>query len=323
MSAAAKGIPLIVSRRALQRLSKKYPQHLKEKIRSTPKKDDVAWPAYMRRAGYSAIAFAVPYSICMAIAESPSVRDTLEGDPGSDDSDSIGRKVVNFVRWYWGQEDKIPYAEYLAEDEHNEVSLPSDVSSVERANEENIQRMLRDEIRVHVETEVDGQERFGTVDGRMPSSDVEGLWKKVGMENEGSSDVEPQIVYLSFEDDENNNDEDGMNSDLSTANDVSGTVPSKQITNLTTIWSAWSNFGNAQNTEAADVTFRAPIDPYEMRIEQLKLEIVDIANDLKDPYCLKDRDQMHDDMKMKKKEVRSLKMQRRIDKLKNIFRKSR
>lgn len=324
MSAAAtKAIPLIVSRRALQRLSNKYPQHLKETInQSKPKKDDTAWPVSMQRAGYAAVAFAIPYSICVTIAESPRLRDRLEGDPGPDDHDPIGRKVVNFVRWYWGHEDMIPYSEYVETKDHKEISLDSDISTMDRLGQASIQHRVHDEVQIRVETDGDGEERFGTIPGSVPASDISQIWSSIGSSN-GSKELEPKQVYVTFEDGNNNtsSDENESNDELQlSTGEGDFTSPAQDISRLTTIWSAWNHFANAaggaENSQAA-TTYNS-MDADEIHIEELQYAIQNLQKDLRDPYCSRDRDEMEQDIAKLKREVGASKRERRMGKLKKM-----
>jgi hypothetical protein len=350
-AAAAKAKPFIISRRALQGLKHKYPQHLKEKSsKSSSKTDDSAWPKTMQRAGYTAVALAIPYSICIIIAESPRLRASLEGDPGSGTGDGLTRKMVNFIRWYWGKEDHIPYAEYVDNDRvagegHTEVSLDSDISTVERVAQERIQEQLRDELKVKAETDGDGEERYGKIDGRVGASDVGKIWNTIGMGADQSAGMLPTQLYLTFEDDERAESERGTNSEngsfgsdfkmgmeLDAGNLSQNTAPSQQIANLTSIWSAWYHFaegmvGNANaNTNASSTGSSnvgpAAADPYYNSIEELKLMLQDVERDLNDPYCIKDRDDMETEIKRLRAELGALKKERRMHKLKKFVKLS-
>lgn len=331
-TAASKVAPLIVSRTALQRLTKKYPQYLKEKVvKSKAKKDDSTWPVSMQRFGYGAVALSIPYSMMIVIAESPRLRATLEGDPGSDDRDHFGRKVVDFVRWFWGHEDTIPYSEYVeiegGGEDQKEISLESDISAVERSGQEIIQRQLRDELKVKAETDGDGEERFGKIDGRLPASDIVQVWNTIGMGADNSAELAPEQVYLTFEDDENVGSSEGdvSMSDIDsvfTSGNV-GQTPSQELVNLTSIWSAWYHFADSTTSTGSENTApstnsRAVADPYHSAIEELNLELEDVEKDLRDPFCIKNRDDMETEIQRIRKEIGALKKERRMHKLKKF-----
>ena len=332
-SAAAKAPTLIVSRRALERLSNKYPQYLKPKVASSKnsKADDSPWPKSMQRVGYAAIAFAIPYSVSVIIAESPRLRADLEGDPGSEDGTPFSRRVVNFVRWYWGHADEIPYADYIeiekSGEESKEISLESDISKFERDGQELIQKRIRKELKVKAETDGDGEERFGKIDGRIKSLDLAKVWNSIGMGTDSNPDLVPNQVYLTFDDDEDySGAEEGENGNGMESEFVlgaSGNTPVKELVNLTSIWSAWYHF--AENSSATDpdnnsslTSTKSRIDPYQNAIEELKLQLEDLEKDLKDPYCMKDTDDMKDEIKRVRKELGSLRNERRINKLKKF-----
>ena len=314
----------------------------------------------------------------VVIAESSRLRDRLEGDPATQDRDvnsdagkGVGagkgsnsnvpftRKIVDFVRWYWGHEDTIPYADYMEIQQDKfqsgkgseEVSLENDISTFDRMGQERIQSQLRDDLKVKVETDGDGEERFGTVSGNVPASDVKHIWNTIGggasagtsvsvsSSSTGSQDLTPKQLYVTFEDDEQSSDGNGNGTDNSSGFEgeyaadsefMSGNEEfrsqSKELTNLTSIWSAWYHFPNANPTmndssASPTTTAAAPssvVDPYQSSIEQLKVELGEMEKDLRDPYCIKDRDDMENEIRRVRKELGALKKERRMHKLKKM-----
>ena len=311
----------------------------------------------------------------VVIAESSRLRDRLEGDPSTQDRDvnsdagkgsnvPFTRKIVDFVRWYWGHEDTIPYADYMEIQQDKfqsgkgseEVSLENDISTFDRMGQERIQSQLRDDLKVKVETDGDGEERFGTVSGDVPASDVKHIWNTIGggasagtsvsvsvsSSSTGSQDLTPKQMYVTFEDDEQSSDGNGTGTDNSSdfegeyaadSEFMSGNEEfrsqSKELTNLTSIWSAWYHFPNANptmndssasptTTAAAAAAPSSVVDPYQNSIEQLKVELGEMEKDLRDPYCIKDRDDMENEIRRVRKELGALKKERRMHKLKKI-----
>jgi hypothetical protein len=310
-------VPILASRRAVQKLTPKFPKFLKENTTKQAKKDDPGWPDYMRRAGYAVIAIAVPYSMMAIIAESPRLRAGLEGDPGAEDSDTIGRKVVDFVRWYFGKEDDIPYFEYLEIDKDDELSLFSDISTTKRKEQEMIQQRLRDELKVHIETEAVGDEKTGLVDGRK-IADIAKVMEELGVSNTGQ---QLNRVYITFEDAPETEEEYGINY----FEDNKDVDYMQNISNLTSIWSAWFHFpspseldAQVQTTASNSSGKRTPHDSYQPLIVNLTHKIDDLQKDLKDPNSFRDRDDMESEIKQMRKEITSLKRERRYNKLKSF-----
>jgi len=308
-------VPIIASRRALQKLTPKFPKYLKETTAKQAKKEDPGWPDYMRRAGYAVMAIAVPYSMMAIIAESPRLRARLEGDPGAEDGETIGRKAVEFVRWYFGKEDDIPYSEFLETDKHDELSLFSDISTTERKGQERIQQRLRDELKVHIETEAVGDERTGLVDGRK-IADISRVMEELGVSTTGE---QVNRVYMTFEDAPQTEEEYGV-SDFENNRDFM-----QNISQLTSIWSAWNYFPSASNLEAQTQTTsnttsgkRAQHDSYQPLIVNLTHKIDDLQKDLRDPNSFRDRDEMESEIKEMRKEITALKRERRYNKLKSF-----
>jgi len=339
MSAIVKGTPIIASRRALERLTSKYPQHLSKIIKEKPKKDDTAWPVYMKRAGYTAIGLAVPYTLSVVIAESPRIREFLEGDPGTDYCFSVGRKVVEFVRWYWGHQDDIPYAEYVQNQHHNELSLSvGDVTFLKRREQQMIQDRLSSEVVICVETNNDQSASCRSVKGNLYVSDAPNIFE---IPNQNMSSDSQASLYVAFQDGENQEDISQSN-DLDVFSSFSKrdqeTPPddikaAHDIGNLTTIWSAWYYFpksllpssetsnksGAVNKTRSTSSNNKRRIDNYQPFIEELSREMELIQADLRDPECIKDRDDMESRMNTLKKDIQSLRRERRMYKLKQIF----
>jgi len=325
MSFIRKGVvPIITSRRALQKLTPKFPKHLKENIKQEAKKDDPGWPLYMRRAGYAVMAIAIPYSMMAIIAESPRLKDKLEGDPGAEDGDSLGKKTVDFVRWYFGKEDDIPYSEYLETDKHDELSLFNDLSTTKRKQQERIQQRLRDELTVNIETEAVGDEVSGIVDGRA-QADISKIMADLGASTTGQ---ESNRVRITFEDSPEKDlsiGEGEFGNDFESVRDYRNEDVLNRVSSMTSIWSAWyffpSTSASAETTQTAANTKsgkKAQYDSYQPIIENMTQRIEDLQKDLRDPNGFRDRDEMETEMKQLSKEITSLKRERRLKKFKSF-----
>jgi hypothetical protein len=336
MSAIGKGIPIIASRRALERLSSKYPHHLSQIIKEKPKKDDTPWPVYMKRAGYTAISLAVPYTLSVIISESPRLRDYLEGEPGTDNSFSFGRKIVEFVRWYWGRQDDIPYSEYVHNQHHSELSLPiGDLSFMKRREQQMIQDRLSSEVVICVKTNNDQSATCQPVQGRLNVSDAPSVFQISNLMSNGS----PTSLSVTFQDDDDNKENVQLNALDTFSPSINGDEEpapavmktASDVANLTTIWSAWyhfpkssqsskvSNTSGSLNETRSISTNKRQIDNYQPFIDELSREIELLQADLRDPQCIKDRDEMESRIMVLKKEIQSLRRERRLKKLKHIF----
>lgn len=312
----------MTSRSALRKLSPRYPKYLVETLKQQAKKDDAEWPSYMKKAGYAAIAIAVPYFTIAYISEAPRLREKLQDN---ENTESFGNKIVEFVRWWHGKQDDMPYTDFLENKDHKELSLEYDVSTLERKEQEMIQERLDAPVTVHVETEAIGDEKTQSLDG-MSTADVQQVVQKLGFGNDESS----KHVYITFEEEEEDNSpeigKDGEFEDIYAKDD-----PLSRISNLTSIWSAWYTFPNAP-AEASNARLSSPttsisastlnttkFDSYQPLIDDLNHRIESLQKELKDPYCIRDRDEMQNEMKEMKKEVTSLKRERRVQKLKSMF----
>eukprot|EP01083_Nonionella_stella_P279405 950494_1 len=342
MSAAVanKTMSYIVSRRELQRLMQKYPQHLKEQARKAkPKKDESTWPRSMRIAGYTAVALSIPYSGIIIVAESPRIRDSLEGDPiqtgadGSKTTTTMGQKIVNFVRLYWGHEDHIPYTEYLENIHHKEISLASDTSTVDRKGEAGIQGLIQDDVKVNVWTSSNGgAEQVETLPGHVLVSDIESNRKGMGSFASSSAEKkgdEGEIgLSLSFDDADASNTGgfDSTSSDT-TFTDLIEEDISKQkngISEFTNIWSAWHAFPNTSgvgtdSSSAEPQTKAVTMNREEIELEEISHMIEVLQRDLRDPSCTRDIDEMNIELTELKKRYRGARTSMGITKVSNFL----
>lgn len=345
MSAAAanKTVPYIVSRRELQRLMQKYPQHLKEQARKTnPKKDESTWPRSMQIAGYTAVALSIPYSGIITVAESPRIRDGLEGDPiqidaegvdGSRSSTTIGQNIVNFVRYYWGHEDHIPYPEYLENINHKEISLTTDASTMDRKVEAGIQSLIQDDVKVNVWTSSNGgAEQIETLPGSVLVSDIEsnrqGTGSFASSSTEKRGDEKEIGVSLSFDDADSSNtgDFDSTISDTRFTDLIEEDASTQKngISQFTNIWSAWHAFPNmsgvgTDSSSAKPQTKAASMNREEIELEEISHMIEVLQRDLRDPSCTRDIDEMNTELAELKKRYRGARRSMGITKVSNFL----
>lgn len=124
-SAVSSSSTRIISRRAQSLLKihatktgKSLPSsQAKTTAKSSAQEEQTSWPKSVRYTFYTVCAAAVPFSIGTAISLSPRLRDWILGDappPTDDDGDNTnssgfsGRKLIEFIRNYWGTEDYVP-----------------------------------------------------------------------------------------------------------------------------------------------------------------------------------------------------------------------
>lgn len=326
-------IQLLISRRALLQLTPKYP-----KLFSAPKSTkkpptETPWPKWMQIAGYTAAAMAVPYTIGVVITQSRIWIDQLEGECGRYDDDknnSIGRKIVSALRWYWGTEDEIPYVDYLEQEKlkmgdsnsastdtdplEQEISLENEDKTLWRKNQERIERDIHSDVKVSLESE--GVIRDDVFKGNV--SLVNQL-----LSNERNYDPSKGIV-VTFQDDEDDNKRDGAKAKVlqeteSSMDDNKSNI--KQIMRMAEIYDMWHYFPPVKELNASSIITRSSswMSPLEIRIEELQHNIGEVKKLLGDPNCTRDRDDMEMEIREMRKEIDTLRREKRNAKLKKLI----
>ena len=343
---------ILLSRRALLQLKPKYPKHF-TKPKSTKKADtkETPWPFYMQVAGYTAAAAAVPYTIGVIIKESRDVREYLEGDYMDDKTDdTIGRKVVGFVRWFWGEEDDIPYVEYLERHDttsatatsknNNEsstiaYSLDNEEKQFSRRNQDRIEKDVNSNIKVLVESE--GMMKDDVFKGNEPLEN-QLLHSYANDDHDQLDHLEELYVSIQDDVDEVGAAEGGgmlTNSSLEDIPFHEQVSTAKEIGNMSTIYAMWNYFppqggGNSKassSTESSSSSSSSSssastipsFDSTMIRIEELQYNMAELQKSMADPMCTRDRDDMDREMREMRSEVGSLKRQKRMAKLKKLI----
>jgi hypothetical protein len=224
----------------------------------------------MQVAGYTAAAAAVPYTIGVIIKESRDVREYLEGDytnMDGDSDDTIGRKVVGLVRWFWGEEDDIPYVEYLerydtkstssstsSSSNDNEsgtiaYSLDNEEKQLSRRNQDRIEKDVNSNIKVMVESE--GMMKDDIFKGNEPL-DNQLLKSYANNDHDQLDHLEELYVSIQDDDDVDDIDEAGVeavegggmvsNSSLEDISFHEQVSTAKEIGNMSTIYAMWNYF---------------------------------------------------------------------------------
>eukprot|EP00551_Chaetoceros_affinis_P004502 CAMPEP_0203676034 /NCGR_PEP_ID=MMETSP0090-20130426/22998_1 /ASSEMBLY_ACC=CAM_ASM_001088 /TAXON_ID=426623 /ORGANISM="Chaetoceros affinis, Strain CCMP159" /LENGTH=343 /DNA_ID=CAMNT_0050542427 /DNA_START=82 /DNA_END=1113 /DNA_ORIENTATION=+ len=336
---------ILLSRRVLHQIKPKYPLHFTPpKSSSSSKKgaDETPWPKWMQMVGYGSVAAAIPYTIGVTVKESRSLRDYLEGDASENsdgDSGSMGRKIVNAVRWYWGEEDEIPYVEYLKKKEKStssdnddkvEISFANEDKTTSRLNEDRIERDCGSDINVSIECDGMVVQDDLLLKGKLP------LGVQLISEN-GKIATTSKNIIVSVQDDDGSGSGSGTSSGnevLPLLNDTVGELSTsssssadKDIGNLCTIYSTWNYFSpemiNASTENAPSIgttkSSSSSFDSTQLRIEELQYNIDELQKSLMDPSCTRDRDDMESEIKQMKNEIGFLNRERRMAKFKRLL----
>lgn len=311
---------ILISRRAMLQIKPKYPKLFTPPKSSFKTKKEEPWPFYLQMAGYSALALAIPYSIGVVIMQSNKTKDDLEGYVGRIVSDeSMGRKVIRLLRWYWGKEDDIPYVEYLErkqltdKNEEEEYSLEIEDSSVLRRNQDRIERDGYEDVKVIVDSE-------GMVKEDIFKGDVSLTEQLISKDKNYITTLN---TVVSFQDDVLSEGDD-----LQAITDNFGHTPEmdkknsslQAIMDLSTIYAMWNYFPPQEESSlASSSTKTGPwSNSLQIRIDELQYNMDELQKLLNDPLCTRDRDEMEGEIREMKKELGTLKRERRIGKLKKL-----
>ena len=327
--------PILLSRRLLLQVKSKYPKHFSPpKSSSKAKATETPWPLWMQIAGYSALVVSIPYTIGVVITQSRTLIDLLEGDYKEDDvhSDgSIGRTIMKGLRWYWGTDDEIPYVEYLENESKlkegihfdKEISLETENKTVSRRNQKRIEIDGSCDVSVVVESEgvLNNETYKGNISltdqllqSEMKYNPSRGILVTIedAFEKNGNGD----------NDDNESNSIPEISTELRLTNEGNKNI--KDIMEMATIYSMWHYFPPIQEMNAASILSKSSsssgwTDPLQLRLDELQYKITELQQMLKDPFCTRDRDDMENEIKEMKREITTLKRERRIAKLKKVI----
>ena len=339
MTASLKA-PILVSRSSLQNLANKYPNYLKPIIKPIRKEPETPWGPKFKLFAYSCAAITVPYSIGVVISASSSLRDYLEGD-ADPSSDTLGRRVVEFVRRYWGEEDAIPYSEYLekqmlsvSDTQNNktgtksnqkvdEISLQGELSASDRQIELDIQQRMHDTYNIHVYH--DDSETDLIVPGTVLYQHQINEIQKVKDPDISRNDR----IWINFHDQAGNTDKENNildNQELNTQDEspFSSSNVSDSISSLTNVFSAWHYFEKSNNMSSSNAnktskTTSSLDDEFESQIKSIQDKIQQLISELNNPATLRAYDDIADEIVSMKQEEKKLRRERRIQKWKNLF----
>ncbi len=313
---------LLISRRALLQLKPKYPRLFSPPKSTKKPPTETPWPKWMQMAGYTAAAVAVPYTIGVVITQSRILIDQLEGECGTyddDKNDSIGRKIVSALRWYWGTEDEIPYVDYLereklkigdtsgndADSFEQEISLENEDHTLWRKNQVRIEREMHSDVKVSLESE-----------GVIRDDVFKGNISLVNQLSSNERNFDPSKGIIVTFQDEDGNKRDGVKAKVlqeieSSIDDNKSNI--KQIMKMAEIYDMWHFFPPVQELNSSSIITRSTnwMSPLEIRIEELQHTIGEVQKLLGDPSCTRDRDDMENEIRQMRKEIATLRREKR------------
>jgi len=293
--------PKIVSRRSLRLLLETHPRLSPSRTKlSTPCTKDTSWPRSFQIMGYSLLCLSVPYSFLVVVSESCRLREFIE------DYSIVGKSLVEWTRWYWGEYEHAPYFEFM-DNKEKTVSLPNELCGKIREEQKEIERYINSDILVGVTYMVhsDNKKVVGSVRGDIYVNDLIGIWNTVSGKTQFSFDVSNGLA-LTFEDDNEK--------DLMTPTERMGRVKDEvfYLRNLINIWSAWSYFptGNIDSLINKPSHFNSRTSrrmttgrEIELKISELEWHVSELRRNLCDPTCTQDRDDMESRLWEYKKEL--------------------
>lgn len=331
--------PLIISRRAFQRLSKQYPKHFESSTtklkgaNATTKKTETPWPRSLQIAGYSAIALSIPYTFGTIISESPNLRGWLEENDqlNTDGQLTWGQLVVSWVRWGWGEKELegIPYTE----DSPQEKSLKSDVPVRTRSEQVAIEQSILSDVKLRMKTKSRfgeennisaEEEREGSVSGKMLLSNSDEIYTSLT----GNAKSPNERIIVNFEDDADESQFQGatlmsVGEFPQQYGDVKSYTPYDLMKRRASRWPLWSVnpivTPSSDGTTSTKNTVRTKYDPTKMRIDELEYNISDLRKALQDPLSTRSFDDMEDELQRCREELRTLKRRRRLQKLGSLI----
>ena len=327
---------ILLSRHALQTMKPKYPIHFtfpKKKFKTSA---ETPWPISLQIAGYTAAILAVPYTFSVIVSESRLIRDSLEGEckgrgSGSGESgdvqdqsnsEGVGRKIVSLVRWYWGTNDHIPYIEVLEQKEKEgsgiAYSLENEDNVGSRLNQDRIEKESNNSVKVVLESEDIVQDGV-ILKGNAPIA--EQLFS--AQHGDGKQFDKSKPIVVTIEDDDNTStDDDELNTDIPSLDEDHSAK--KEISNLSTIYAMWNYFppsspSTNQTISISSQSSSAGMNTIQIRIEELQHEISDLRKMMNDPMCVRDRDDMDQEMKNLRMEMNFLRREKRKANLKKLI----
>jgi len=324
----------IISRRAVDQFLKNNKDHPLNTIRKKTETKETPWPRSLQLLGYGAMVISVPFCIGAGIVELPSFRRFMQG--GDEDQivahakPTLGTMCVNAVREFWAGEEVTPDEEQKwllkQSDAKPRKSFDNEDSTHVRQIQQEIGKLSLSPQRFQIttypfntpETSGFGEHTSSDLtsyegvaeDGKMilgdgNSDDIrKNIMRKVNTEI-SNDDASTPIVAIEFLDDE----KDKQDSLYTDTNDNLN-IPIMEdfcddLRNKTATWSSWQYFPKANSSSLSENTTRLSDD--DVRKSELDWKIQEVKQQLTDPTCLRDIDEMQDELKSLERQLRKIK----------------
>lgn len=326
----------IISRRAVNQYLKKNKDHPLNSFKKKPKPDETPWPRSLQMVGYGAMILAVPFCIGAAIVEIPSFRRFLQG--GDEDEiavhtkPSLGSLCVNAIRDFWGVEEFMPDEEQKwllqqAEKTSNRSFENEDPIHIREMQKE-VGKISHSSQRIKVMTyPVTPGEAFAygsqsssesssteTVisDGKMTMEDGMNensrhhIMSKLGSAID-SNDGKTPIVAIEFLDEDEKEQVFIQPDEFGSVHTLKAEDFCDDLRVKTSTWSSWQYFPNASSASSSPSDSKTRLSNDEIRKSELEWKLQQVKQQLTDPNCLRDIDEMQDELKSIEKELRRTK----------------
>lgn len=301
----------VVSRRwvdAHRRMNSK--QSSKSNASAEKPEDKKPWPQSVLITGYSLAAVIIPYSLTWTITTNETLRTELfRRYPAVE---PILRRHFGTLEW-----DHQPYVEVVARHEHEKIDahyymLKSELPFRQRIKEERIEANCLAPLKVRVCTYNDDGSLLDcsnvtTPDGTIPAR-RESLFQLLG-KPDVLDKQQHVVVTAEFEDDDVTTTTADLaemeSSSPSAAGGGGGELLDHKLSlsQMTQVFSIWHYF------QRSIQRIQGPSD-YEVEVSRIEYSIAKLENDLKDPNCHRDIDDMQNELRSAKKELRNLKWKR-------------
>lgn len=289
----AAAIPRVISRRAWQRHLQKRPPPKSSAGGASKKAEEKPWPVNLQRAGYTACAIFIPYSMAWFLASNGSARALVHSE-----------QLDDALRHHFGQPEDGSTSYYdIRQGQEAHYQLDGELPYNERLQEALIEEMKGSPVKVRVR--VDDQEDF--VETVLPGATMarsKQVLQELGRE-EGS------VVAIDFGnvivDNDGTLQEELMQDDEGDSSFSRNEYPVTRQTNIYSLWHYMGRFAAAQQQQD-----RKRMSSSDVQVARLEHTIQTLQHDLKDVNCTRDRDDMQRELQENKTALRKLKWRKRL-----------
>eukprot|EP00934_Nitzschia_sp_Nitz4_P005212 Nitzschia sp. Nitz4//scaffold28_size193895//177849//178793//NITZ4_001690-RA/size193895-processed-gene-0.285-mRNA-1//-1//CDS//3329546057//5202//frame0 len=282
---------LVISRRAWQSHKKTLPPKPKVKKESA---EDKPWPRNMQIAGYAALAIFVPYTGIWVTTSSPTLREYLAPYIPLD------KFRTHFGEPEWDAKSATEADEEL---ENEYYQYPLEAPWKDRMQQQTIEELDQQNVQANVYVLGDSQRQEVKVIPGSTKANSETLASMVGAEKS-----QKMAVDFDTGDDMPEESTFSQEEDLLGSLSANAEEPSQELLRRTHTFSSWYYFPaqDRENAKSEKVS--------DDEIERLRLEytIQKLGEDLQDPLCTRDRDEMQDELKQAKRDLSRLRWKKRL-----------